>query len=191
VNYPGNGNRLGSATGTGNNVHSGSSSGTLMNERRRSSRNVLSLLHRRGPGGGGGDPPNNNPQHRIPLKPSSWTKLYEKRHDPCPRHQYTELVFNEPVRIRPGELRALYIHSTLPGDKAIVYDNSYYGDSDKRFEDDKLVILSGRAHVSTTCFGQDPIWYVSYCISLATVLNLIVNNIVTLATNINGIHIVS
>ena len=117
--------------------------------------------------------------------------MYEKRHDPCPRHQYTELVFNEPVRIRPGELRALYIHSTLPGDKAIVYDNSYYGDSDKRFEDDKLVILSGRAHVSTTCFGQDPIWYVSYCISLATVLNLIVNIIVTLATNINGIHIVS
>jgi hypothetical protein len=134
-----------------------------MNERRRSSRNVLSLLHRRG-GGGGGDTSNSNPQHRIPLKPSSWTKLYEKKHDPCPRHQYTELVFDEPVRIRPGELRALYIHSTLPGDKAIVYDNSYYGDSDKRFEDDKLVILSGRAHVSNTCFGQDPIWCVSYCI---------------------------
>jgi hypothetical protein len=55
-------------------------------------------------------------------------------------------------------MRALYIHSTLAGDQAIVYDNSYYGSSDKRYDDDKLSILTGRAHVSTTCFGQDPIW---------------------------------
>jgi len=96
--------------------------------------------------------------HRIPLEPSSWTKIYDKRHDPCPRGRYTELVFDEPVYLKPGEMRALYIHSTLPGDRAIVYDNSYYGSSEKRFEDDKLAILTGRAHVSTTCFGQDPIW---------------------------------
>jgi len=97
-------------------------------------------------------------EHRIPLDPSSWIKLYDKKHDPCPPGQYTELVFNEPFCLRPGEMRAIYIHSTLPGDTAIVYDNSYYGTSDKRFEDDKLSILTGRAHVSTTCFGQDPIW---------------------------------
>ena len=36
-------------------------------------------------------------EYKIPLKPSSWIKLYEKRHDPCPRGCYTELVFNEPV----------------------------------------------------------------------------------------------
>jgi hypothetical protein len=84
--------------------------------------------------------------------------VYDKRHDPCPRGRYTELVFDEPVYLKPGEMRALYIHSTLQGDRAIVYDNSYYGSSEKRFEDDKLAILTGRAHVSTTCFGQDPIW---------------------------------
>ena len=101
---------------------------------------------------------NDEGEHRVPLKPSSWTKLHEKVHKPCPRGNYTELVFNEPVCLRPGEMRALYIHSTLPGDQAIVYDNSYYGSSDKRYEDDKLCILTGRAHVSTICFGQDPIW---------------------------------
>ncbi len=97
-------------------------------------------------------------EHRIPLKPSAWTKVYEKCHKPCGRGSYTELFFEEPVCLRPGEMRALYIHSTLPGDQAIVYDNSYYGSSDKRYDDDKLSILTGRAHVSTTCFGQEPIW---------------------------------
>lgn len=102
-------------------------------------------------------------EHRIPLKPSAWTKVYEKCHKPCGPGRYTELVFDEPVCLRPGEMRAIYIHSTLPGDQAIVYDNtdhgnSYYRSSKKRFEDDKLAILTGRAHVSTTCFGQEPIW---------------------------------
>ena len=122
----------------------------------RSIRSVLSGRHDQNREGRGEALPSED--HRVPLHPSSWTKLYEKKHDPCPRGQYTELVFNEPVRLRPGEMRALYIHSTLAGDQAIVYDNSYYGSSDKRFEDDKLSILTGRAHVSTTCFGQDPIW---------------------------------
>lgn len=151
--------RRSTGNGTDNNVHSSSHINEDLN-RRRSSRNLLGRQNNnidQQRGGEGVNTPNNT-QHRIPLTPSSWTKLYEKHHDPCPRHQYTELVFNEPVRIRPGELRAFYIHSTLPGDKAVVYDNSYYGSSDKRFEDDKIVIMTGRAHVSTTCFGQDPIW---------------------------------
>mmetsp|Transcript_17574 Transcript_17574/g.40333 ORF Transcript_17574/g.40333 Transcript_17574/m.40333 type:complete len:475 (+) Transcript_17574:140-1564(+) len=97
-------------------------------------------------------------EYRIPLHPSAWTKVYEKTHKPCPRGQYTELVFDEPVCLHPGEMRAIYVHSTLLGDQAIVYDNSYYGSSSKRYDDDKLSILTGRAHVSTTCFGQDPIW---------------------------------
>lgn len=97
-------------------------------------------------------------EYKIPLRPSSWIKLYEKTHDPCPRGYYTELVLNEPIILRPGEMRALYIHSTLPNDQAIVYDNSYYGSSEKRYEDDKLCILTGRAHVSPELFGQNPIW---------------------------------
>eukprot|EP00532_Pseudo-nitzschia_australis_P012919 CAMPEP_0168220172 /NCGR_PEP_ID=MMETSP0140_2-20121125/9057_1 /TAXON_ID=44445 /ORGANISM="Pseudo-nitzschia australis, Strain 10249 10 AB" /LENGTH=502 /DNA_ID=CAMNT_0008148813 /DNA_START=127 /DNA_END=1635 /DNA_ORIENTATION=- len=100
----------------------------------------------------------NNYEYRVPLHPSSWTKLYDNTHKPCSRGHYTELVFDKPVRLNPGEMRAMYIHSTLSGDQAIVYDNSYYGSSERRYDDDKLSILTGRAHVSTTCFGQDPIW---------------------------------
>jgi len=103
----------------------------------------------------------NNDQHRVKLHPKSWTKLYEKKHGPCPRHTYTELVFEKPVILRPGNVRVLYIHSTANHDQAIVYDNNNNSNTTAnscRFEDNKLAILSGRAHVSTTCFGQDPIW---------------------------------
>jgi hypothetical protein len=96
-------------------------------------------------------------EHTVSLHPTAWTKLYENTHPPS-RHAYKELVLEKPIRLKPGETRVIYIHSTLPGDEAIVYDNSYYGSSAKRFEDDKLAILTGRAHVSTQTFGQNPIW---------------------------------
>jgi hypothetical protein len=96
-------------------------------------------------------------ERRVRLNPAFWTKLYDKTHA-CSRHVYKELVLDTPIKLRPGETKVLYIHSTLPGDEAIVYDNSYYGMSSKRYEDDKLAILTGRAHVSTQVFGQEPIW---------------------------------
>jgi hypothetical protein len=98
-----------------------------------------------------------HPEQRVRLDPAYWTKLYEKEH-PSSRQTYKELVFDAPIRVRPGETRVLYIHSTMAGDEAIVYDNSYYGMSSKRYEDDKLAIMTGRAHVSTAVFGQEPIW---------------------------------
>lgn len=101
---------------------------------------------------------NNNTEHNIRLHPRYWDKVYEQKHSPS-RREYKELVFNQHVKMRPGETRVFYVHSTLPGDEAIVYDNSHYGDRNvKRLEDDKLAILSGRAHVSPTPFGQEPIW---------------------------------
>jgi hypothetical protein len=110
---------------------------------------------------------NNNPnnhtdraveEHSVRLHPSYWDKLFDKKLPPS-RRDYKELVFNQPVRLRPGETRVMYIHSTRPGDDAIVYDNSYYGNgTTRRYEDDKLILLSGRAHVSPVVFGQEPIW---------------------------------
>jgi hypothetical protein len=100
---------------------------------------------------------NNRTEISIDLHPSAWTKLYEKTHGSSKR-EYVELVLDHPIRLKPGETRVVYIHSNLPGDEAIVYDNSYYGTTSKRFEDDKLAILTGRAHVSTRVFGQEPIW---------------------------------
>eukprot|EP00429_Kryptoperidinium_foliaceum_P008038 CAMPEP_0176025302 /NCGR_PEP_ID=MMETSP0120_2-20121206/12376_1 /TAXON_ID=160619 /ORGANISM="Kryptoperidinium foliaceum, Strain CCMP 1326" /LENGTH=439 /DNA_ID=CAMNT_0017358485 /DNA_START=70 /DNA_END=1385 /DNA_ORIENTATION=- len=96
-------------------------------------------------------------QERIRLDPKYWTKLYEKTHK-ASRYEYKELMLTSPIRLHPGETRVIYIHSTLPGDEAIVYDNTYYGQSSKRYEDDKIAILSGRAHVSNEVFGQEPIW---------------------------------
>jgi hypothetical protein len=91
------------------------------------------------------------------LHPKFWTKVYE-RTLPASRYTLKELIFDTPIRLKPGQVKSIYIHSTLPGDEAIVYDNSSYGATAKRYEDDKMVILSGRAHVSNTTFGQEPIW---------------------------------
>lgn len=96
-------------------------------------------------------------QQRIRLNPKHWTKLYQKTHGSS-RYDYKELLLDIPIRLVPGETRVIYIHSTLPGDEAIVYDNSYYGQTSKRYEDDKLAIMTGRAHVSNDVFGQEPIW---------------------------------
>mmetsp|Transcript_81307 Transcript_81307/g.227986 ORF Transcript_81307/g.227986 Transcript_81307/m.227986 type:complete len:460 (-) Transcript_81307:47-1426(-) len=96
-------------------------------------------------------------QQRIRLDKKYWTKLYEKTHA-ASRHDYKELELDAPIRLVPGQTRVIYIHSTLPGDEAIVYDNSYYGATSKRYEDDKLSIMTGRAHVSNDVFGQEPIW---------------------------------
>ena len=98
-----------------------------------------------------------NGEYRFRLKPKYWTKIYQKT-QPCSRHSYKELVFDNPIRLLPGQVKAIYIHSTLPGDEAIVYDNSYYGMLAKRYEDEKIAILTGRAHVSSEVFGQEPIW---------------------------------
>jgi hypothetical protein len=96
-------------------------------------------------------------EHRIQLHKRFWTKVYDRTH-PASKRTPTELVLDPPIRMKPGQTRCIYIHSTLPGDEAIVYDNSYYGTTGTRYEDDKLAIMTGRAHVSTSVFGQDPIW---------------------------------
>mmetsp|Transcript_64824 Transcript_64824/g.97685 ORF Transcript_64824/g.97685 Transcript_64824/m.97685 type:complete len:438 (-) Transcript_64824:46-1359(-) len=96
-------------------------------------------------------------QRRVRLNPRYWTKLYDQTVAPSPR-QYRKLELSEPIVLKPGDLRVLYIHSTLHDDSAIVYDNTPYGRNANQFEDDKLAIMSGRAHVSTQVFGQNPIW---------------------------------
>ena len=89
------------------------------------------------------------------MNPRFWEKIYERTHGPSFR-EYVRLDLRaNPIKLMPGQTRAIYIHSTLPGDEAIVYDNR----KDRRTYDDALVsILTGRAHVSTTPFGSNPIW---------------------------------
>ena len=85
----------------------------------------------------------------------SWRKIYEKTHRPS-RIGYKELDFSDnPIILRPGQVKGIYIHSTRRGDEAIVYDNKA---KPKTHDDSFVTILPGRAHVSEKVFGAIPIW---------------------------------
>lgn len=91
----------------------------------------------------------------ISMSKKHWTKVYEKTHKPS-FASYEELEFaSNPVIMRPGQVKGLYIHSTLRGDEAIVYDNKQ---KQKTHDDSFITILPGRAHVSERAFGSVPIW---------------------------------
>lgn len=89
------------------------------------------------------------------LNPRHWTKIYQRTHGPSFRTYCTLNLGENSIRLSPGQVRVIYIHSTLPGDEAIVYDNRH----GRRTYDDALVsVLPGRAHVSERPFGTRPIW---------------------------------
>lgn len=72
------------------------------------------------------------------------------------RRQYCTLdLGTNPIILKPGEIRGIYIHSTLESDQAIVYDNRQQL---KTHDDNFLTVLPGRSHVSTEPFGYMPIW---------------------------------
>jgi hypothetical protein len=97
--------------------------------------------------------PNN--LRRFHLNPRCWDKIYEKSHSPSLQAFQPLDLSQNPIILRPGQVKAIYIHSTLDGDEAIVYDNRH----NRRTYDDKFIsILTGRAHVSNTPFGSIPIW---------------------------------
>ena len=58
--------------------------------------------------------------------------------------------------MHPGESCGLYVHSTLSGDEAIVYDNQRHQLS---HEDDFLAVLPGLAHLSNRPFGSVGMWW--------------------------------
>jgi hypothetical protein len=107
--------------------------------------------------------------HNFPLTARYWTKVYEQVHAPSMR-TYRLLDFSaNPVILVPGQVRALYIHSSLPGDEAIVYDNAshnpraFMGPIQRRrptprYEDAFVQVHAGKAHLSPRPFGQTPIW---------------------------------
>ena len=61
------------------------------------------------------------------------------------------------VLLHLGKKLGLYVHSKLPGDQAIVYDNTQYGSAGKK-DDGKLVIWPGTAHLSNKPFGRRAPW---------------------------------
>lgn len=91
----------------------------------------------------------------ISMSKKHWTKIYEKTHAPS-FITYRELdLSSDPIILRPGQVKGIYIHSTRRGDEAIVYDNK---EKQKTHDDSFITILPGRAHVSEKVFGSIPIW---------------------------------
>lgn len=110
--------------------------------------------------------------YRFPLQSRHWQKIYEHTHEPSMR-QYQWLDFSKnPIELEPGQVRALYIHSTALGDEAIVYDNANVRPhwqyraarrqnarmAQPRYQDAFVSIHTGKAHLSPRPFGQTPIW---------------------------------
>jgi len=90
----------------------------------------------------------------ISVHSSSWHKIYEREHSPSTR-DFVELKLDTPIKLRPNQLRGIYIHSKNPGDEAVVYDNQ----KEEYTHDDKfLIIRPGLAHLCNKPFGRSTIW---------------------------------
>lgn len=91
----------------------------------------------------------------IVMSKKHWSKIYQKEHQPS-FVGYKELDLSaNPIILKPGQVKGIYIHSTRRGDEAIVYDNKA---KQKTVDDAFITILPGRAHVSEKPFGAIPIW---------------------------------
>lgn len=91
----------------------------------------------------------------LVVSPKYWTKIYEKEHK-ASFHQYEPLDLSDnPIILTPGQVRGIYIHSSIDNDSGIVYDNQQHI---KTHEDNFITVLPGRAHVCTKPFGTRPIW---------------------------------
>lgn len=83
-----------------------------------------------------------------------WELVYEREHSPSRQH-YQQLEFTKPVRLKPGYGCGLYVHSKLPGDNALVYDNRR---SHLTYEDEAFQVYPGLAHLSNRPFGRRGMW---------------------------------
>lgn len=111
-------------------------------------------------------------EYNFRLTPRHWTKLVEYEMAPSPdQYAKIQLPADKAITIRPGHVRAIYIHSKHEGDEAIVYDNSstvalgsalrrsrMHQRPQPRHDDALITICSGKAHLSNIPFGQVPIW---------------------------------
>ena len=92
------------------------------------------------------------------LDPSTslgWERIYSGKH----KASFEKLVpihFPSPLELKPSQRICMYVHSTLPGDTAIVYDN--WCGQGPIWTDDFISVMDGLAHVSNRPFGNTSIW---------------------------------
>ena len=90
-----------------------------------------------------------NPASRDPLcriRRDKWETRFGPTECASSETRFTELVFPVPLRLAPSQVAGIYIHSQLPSDTAIVYDNQRT--NNVTYKDDILGIHPGIAHTS-------------------------------------------
>eukprot|EP00038_Savillea_parva_P008039 m.174264 g.174264 ORF g.174264 m.174264 type:complete len:373 (-) comp13805_c0_seq1:371-1489(-) len=88
---------------------------------------------------------------------SAWELVYAAVHKPSPR-TLCDLVLPEPILMKPGDQRAIYVHSARPDDNGIVYDNSRHGLVPPENNDRLVVMPSAMAHLNPTPFVPHAPW---------------------------------
>jgi len=92
---------------------------------------------------------------------SAWRKVYQGQHEPTARPRrgqpatYTTLKLTESIRLHPGESCGMYVHSALPGDEGLVYDNAK---GPVTYQDKVFKVVPGVAHLSNKPFGSRGMW---------------------------------
>jgi len=79
-----------------------------------------------------------------------WNCHYKGTHIRSKR-ELKEMKLDSPIYINPDDSVGIYVHSELPGDDAIVYDNKHHEESHK---DMYLTITPGIAHLSNKAFSN-------------------------------------
>ena len=80
--------------------------------------------------------------------------MYQHNHTPSTR-KFVEFFLDSPIRLKPNETRGVYIHSALPNDRGIVYDNSrMWSGNNPRVKDDFIQVSSAYAHTSYDPFSR-------------------------------------
>eukprot|EP00659_Diplonema_papillatum_P018724 gene18724-28902_t len=86
--------------------------------------------------------------------PDEWQKVHDDKHDASP-DILVPLEFKTPVKLTRGDRCGVYVHSRLPGDQAVVYDDQR-GHITHR--DTYLNILPGMAHLNPMPFVNLAPW---------------------------------
>jgi hypothetical protein len=86
---------------------------------------------------------------------SKWTRVFGPKDVPPSMNVLVDLPLSMPIRLAPGMKIGVYVHSEMPGDMALVYDNRRHPIT---HEDQIIRIFPGFAHTSNRPFSAHGQW---------------------------------
>jgi len=90
----------------------------------------------------------------MTLDINDWIKVYDGQHSPSWR-KFVELKFDTKIKLRAGQVRGVYVHSSLAGDQGLIYDNQK---DQFTHRDNFITVHPGYAHVCNKPFGKTTMW---------------------------------